>query len=181
MEAINRKFSLPGCPVGSGNAGDSRTLKWLREWKKTGREWPWFVKRSFKTICKIDGRTENVRKEDPPIRHELLSENSQVLFNEGKLSVESLSILCPKCGEILRSCKVTPSEDEKLVGKCINCSGIIENLNITLLYYCGYIVPDSSVILSGIISKDLERGRFFEGFTFLIVPTVREECDNRWI
>lgn len=90
-----------------------------------------------------------------------------------------MTVLCPHCGRILKSCKVTPSEDKKLVGRCINCSGIIPDLNTTLLYYCGYVVPDSSVILSGIISKDMERRRFFEGFTFLIHPVIRRECDNK--
>jgi len=179
MQAINKAFSLPGCPVGSGNAEDPQTIRWLREWKKTGKEWPWFVKTSFKTVREIDGIKGRVRKEDPPIRHEILSRSSRVLFREGKLSVETLSILCPYCGAMLKSCKITPAQDKRLVGRCVNCREIIANLNTTLLYYCGYIVPDTSVILSGIISKDLSSGRFFEGFTFLMTPVVRRESDTK--
>jgi ribonuclease HII len=44
MNKINEKFSLPDAPVGSGNAGDPVTSKRLHEWKRTGNEWPWFVK-----------------------------------------------------------------------------------------------------------------------------------------
>jgi ribonuclease HII len=179
MEAINRSFSLPNTPVGSGNAGDPETVKWLIEWKKTGREWPWFVKQSFANVRKINGKTAEYRKIDPPIKHELLSRDSRTLFREGKLSVESLSVVCPTCGATSKSCKVTPDENGLLVGRCNNCSGPINNLNTTLLYYCGYIVPDSSVIIAGTICKDLEKGRFFEGFTFFLHPKVFEECDNK--
>jgi ribonuclease HIII len=51
----NGEFSLPGQFLGSGNAGDPKTVEWLKAWKKTGKEWPWFVKRSFENIRKIDG------------------------------------------------------------------------------------------------------------------------------
>lgn len=174
MKAINKEFSLDRIPVGSGNAGDPLTKAWIEAWRKTGKPWPWFVKQSFRPIGK------KVKKVDPPIRHELLSEESKWLFEEGKLSIDSLRIICPKCGNSLKSCKITPSENGKIVGRCSNpeCNAIIENLNVTLLYYCGYIIPDSSVILAGVISKDLEKSRFFEGFTFVLLPEVRRECDS---
>jgi len=40
--------------LGSGNVGDKRTIDWLENWYKTYREWPWFVKKSFKTIKRIE-------------------------------------------------------------------------------------------------------------------------------
>ena len=174
MEAIDKAYKINGCSVGSGNAGDPRTLRWIEKWKETGKPWPWFVKQSFKTIGK------SVKKVDPPIRHGLLSQNSKILFDEGKLSIESLNIVCPECGNVLKSAKITPSVDERIVGRCPNenCNSIISNLNTTLLYYCGYVIPDSSVILSGVISKDLETKKFFEGFTFVLLPEVRKECDS---
>ena len=175
MEAISKKFSLPKYPIGSGNAGDSTTIAWIENWRGSGKPWPWFVKQSFRTIGK------RVIKTDPPIRHELLFKESKSLFEEGKLSVESLRVICPKCGSVLKSCKITPSENEHLLGRCSNpeCKDVINDLNTTLLYYCGYIIPDSSVIISGIISKDLEKFKFFEGFTFVLLPEVRRECDTR--
>jgi ribonuclease HII len=174
MEAINKTYAINGYSVGSGNANDPVTLKWIERWKETGKPWPWFVKQSFKPIGKP------VKKMEPPIRHDLLSQDSKILFDEGKLSIESLNILCPHCGNILKSCKITPSEEGGLVGRCPNedCNKIISNLNTTLLYYCGYIVPDSSVILAGVISMDLDTKRFFDGFTFVLLPEVRKECDS---
>lgn len=47
IEAIDKKFRINGEDIGSGNAGDARTIKWLKTWKKSGREWPWFVKKSL--------------------------------------------------------------------------------------------------------------------------------------
>jgi len=46
------------------------------------------------------------------------------------------------------------------------------------LYYNGCIMPDSSVIIAGSLSKDLEKGKFFESFTVLLHPKVKEECDK---
>lgn len=178
MQAINRGYSLPDFPVGSGNAGAKQTVAWLKEWWNRNKEWPWFVKKSFSTVQEIEGRKTKVKKVDPPIRHELLTNESQKLFREGKLSVASLTMLCPTCGGTMHSCKITPSDGEHYVGRCIKCSSIIENLNTTLLYYCGYIVLDSNVIFEKIVHRDLEKGKFFEGFTFLLHPEVLRECDT---
>ncbi|MEM2146026.1 MAG: hypothetical protein QW279_11745, partial [Candidatus Jordarchaeaceae archaeon] len=38
--------------------------------------------------------------------------------------------------------------------------------------------PDSSIIRRGLISKDLESSRFFEGFTVILPAVVRKECDT---
>lgn len=177
MEVIGSSFSLPGAPVGSGNAGDPETLKWLKEWKNSGKEWPWFVKRSYSTVRELNGVVK-AKKIDPPIDPELLGRESVKLFNEGRLSVESLNIQCAECGATSKSAKIFPLQNIRLEGKCEECEKIFKNLNTTLLYYCGYILPDSSVILSGTLSKDLEKGKFFEGFSVLLHPDVRRECEK---
>ena len=179
MEAVAKSYSLKDAPLGSGNAGDPVTKKWLIDWRKTGQDWPWFVKRSYKTIREIEGKEKEAEKIEPPIRHELISKDSRKRFHEGKLSTESLTICCPECGTILRSCKVVPIPGEKLVARCMCCDKEISDVNTTLLYYCGYIVPDSSIIISGLLSKDLEGKRFFENFNFLLHPIVKRECDNK--
>lgn len=57
LEAIRRdpRYRIPGCELGSGNAGDPKTLAWLRAWRESGRPWPSFVKRSFRTVRELDG------------------------------------------------------------------------------------------------------------------------------
>ncbi len=179
MQAINKRFGFEDCPIGSGNASDPLTIKWLSAWKKTGKPWPWFVKKSFANIRKLDGKVGEVKKQNPPIRHELISSESQDLFSEGKLSVTSLSILCPDCGQVSKSAKIIPNESGYIEGRCVSCNEVIRDLNTTLLYYNGYLIPDSSVIMSGTLSKDLDKGKFFENFTILLHPAVRRECDNR--
>lgn len=178
LTKINEKFSLPETPVGSGNAGDPATLKWLRGWKKTGEKWPWFVKASFSTVREIDGLPTGIRKSEPPIRHELLSQDSRNLFKEGQLSTSSLRIVCPSCGTNMSAVKLTPDPDMGLVGRCISCNEIVRDLSTTLRYYCGVIVPDSNVIISGYLSKDLDRKGFFDGYTILFHPIVRRETDT---
>ncbi|MBW2037639.1 MAG: hypothetical protein JRI41_09220 [Deltaproteobacteria bacterium] len=39
-------------------------------------------------------------------------------------------------------------------------------------------MPDSSAIKTGSLSKDLEKGKFFESFTVLLHPKVKEECNK---
>lgn len=43
-----------GISFGSGSVSDKKTIGWLEEWYRNHREWPWFVKRSFKTIKGIE-------------------------------------------------------------------------------------------------------------------------------
>ena len=178
MKKIGEKFSMPGIPLGSGNAGDPLTVKWLREWKKSGQQWPWFVKISWKTIRELDGIEKEPVKGAPPVRHDILSRDSQDMFRDGKLSTSSLRVICPDCGVSLSSCKLTPEPMGGLVGRCVQCNVPIPDLAITLRYYCGSALLDSSTIISGSISKDLQKRGFFAGYTLLVHPLVALETDN---
>jgi ribonuclease HII len=178
MKKIGEKFSMPGAPLGSGNAGDPLTVKWLKEWKKSGQQWPWFVKISWKTIRELDGIEQEPAKGSPPVRHDILSRNSQDMFRDGKLSTSSLRVVCPDCGASLSSCKLTPEPAGGLVGRCIQCNSTIPDLGMTLRYYCGSALLDSSTIISGSVSKDLQKRGFFAGYTLLVHPLVAIETDN---
>ena len=89
IEAIGRgeEFRIEGCNIGSGNAGDKETISWLKNWKATGKPWPWFVKQSFRTVREIDGKLEKVEKIEPPLREDILSED---FIKELKLKLLSL-------------------------------------------------------------------------------------------
>lgn len=178
IEAIskNHEFQIAGVSLGSGNAGDPETVKWLRAWKVIGREWPWFVKRTFRNIREIDGITQEPRKSFPPINEKLLSEEFRKKFESGELNIIALSVVCP-CGAISKAIKLTP-QNNQTTPICISCGKEIRDVSLTLQYYCGMIIPDSSVIARGFISKDLEGRKFFENFTFLLHPTVRHESDS---
>lgn len=176
METLckSSEFQVAGQNVGSGNAGDSETVAWLQAWKKTGKPWPWFVKRSFKNIRELDGLTGKAKKEAPPIREDILSKEFLEEFNRGRLSVTSLSVVCPTCGASSRAALVTPDDEGNFVGRCIGCKKPIPEMGMTLRYYCGYMLPDSNIITGGLLSKDLKRSRLFEGFTMLIHAIVRQ-------
>jgi|Deesub1362B_J571_1020462.scaffolds.fasta_scaffold01718_6 ribonuclease HII len=185
IKAINEnpEFQIDGLSIGSGNAGDKQTVEWLKKWFSSGRQWPWFVKRSFKTIWKIERRTGKPKKIAPPIREELLSNEFFEEFNKGKLSIQSLSIVCPACGSILKSATfaIFDKSGRRISElRCPNseCGQFIENAGITLRYYCGYVIPDSSAIQRKLISNDLNASRFFENFTVILTPVVRKECDG---
>jgi ribonuclease HII len=179
MEAIGRdeEFKIEGCNIGSGNAGDKETINWLMKWKETGKPWPWFVKQSYRTVREIDGRPEKVEKIEPPLREDILSEDFIKEFEAGRFSITTLSIVCPSCGERSKAALVTLDE-EQTTGRCINCKKPIRDLNFTLRYYCGALLPDSNIIIGGLLGKDLERSKFFEGFTILLHPIVKKESDR---
>lgn len=183
MKAINEnpEFKIDSQTVGSGNAGDSQTVEWLRKWYGSGRQWPWFVKRSFSTVQHIEGKTGRVEKLVPPIREDLLSKEFLEEFNKGNLSIQSLSLVCPSCGAILRSATFATFDDGKRKVselRCPSCGKFIKDVGFTLRYYCGYVIPDSSAIQRHLISNDLSASRFFEDFTIILAPIVRKECDS---
>lgn len=185
LRAISNRvdFQIDGQSIGSGNAGDIKTIDWLKRWYKSGKEWPWFIKRSFVTVRKLEGKTGRVKKVTPPIREELLSDEFVEELSQGRLSIESLSLKCPACGGILKSARFANFErNGRRVSelRCSNavCSSVLEDSSFTLRFYCPYVVPDSSAIQRNLISNDLEASRFFRDFSVILSPVVRKECDG---
>jgi ribonuclease HII len=170
------KFKIEDVVIGSGNAGDIKTLEWLKKWWALNKSWPWFVKTSFKTIAEIEGK-EKIKKSLPPLNDILLSSEFREKFYSGKLNIDSLAVNCSKCGSVMHSIKLVYT-NETVIAKCINCKSSIEGINSVLRYYCGRVVPDANVILRGFLSKDLEKGKFFENFTILISNVVKSETDT---
>ena len=180
LEAVNRKpeFRVDGLSVGSGNAGNAQTLAWLKAWKESGQEWPWFIRRSFKTVYELDGKRP-AKKREPPLREDLLSKHFREEFEKGRLSITALRVVCPGCGDVSRAALIT-MEEGRTVPRCVGCrKELPTDLGFTLRYYCGFVVPDANIILGGLLSKDLEKRRFFEGFTVVVPAVVRVECDTR--
>jgi ribonuclease HII len=44
----NPKYQIAGLTIGSGNLSDKETKEWLRKWKEVYKNFPYFVKQSFK-------------------------------------------------------------------------------------------------------------------------------------
>jgi len=185
MKAINNnpEFKIDDLSVGSGNAGNPQTRQWLERWYATHRSWPWFVKRSFRNIRELEGKTGKVTKAIPPIKENLLADEFIEEFNKGNLSIQALSLVCPHCGAILKTARFGSyrRNGRNISGlKCFNseCGEFIADAGMTLRYYCGYVVPDSNAIQRRLLSNDLSASRFFEDFTVLLVPVVRKETDG---
>jgi ribonuclease HII len=174
LNKINKdsNFQIDGISIGSGNASDPNTVLWLKKWHKSGKKWPWFIKKSYSTIRKIEGKGVTL-KTPIPIKENLLSKDFLDEFKKGYYPLDKIGISCPKCGETSKTMVFT-------VGgvKCSDCGEVIDDALITLRYYCGYIVPDSNIIRRGLISKDLNNKQYLKDYTFLLSPIVRMECDN---
>lgn len=183
IDRINKdqQFMVNGISIGSGNAGDKRTTVWLKKWHERKKPWPWFIKSSFTTIWQLEGKKEGPRKIVPPINETLLSKEFIDEFNKGRLSIEALSLTCSNCGSNLKSVSFslfseTGSKVSQL--KCPICNTFIPGAETTLRYYCGYVLPDSSIIQRNLITRDLEFSKFFADFTVILHKVVRKECDG---
>ncbi len=182
----NPEFEIDGLKVGSGNVGNENTRQWLEKWYEKYKSWPWFIKRSFKTIREIEGKPPIKNKPHPPFNISLLSEEFINNFDNGVLSISSLSLVCPHCGAILKSVKFNnyknKQTNEQVVGlKCENkdCQKNIEDASFTLRYYVPYILPDTNALLRNVLSRDLENQKFFEKFTIIISDVVFQEIDGK--
>jgi len=180
IKAINENddYKIDGISIGSGNAGNKQTTEWLEKWHSSGRSWPWFIKRSFSTIRRIERLEGKAKKSTPPINDNLLSEDFKKQIDSGRLDIRALSVVCPSCGTTSKAVLFTSGE-KGFTARCPSCRKPIEDLNFTLRYYCGFILPDSNVINRSLLGKDLERSKFFEDFTILIPAIVKYECDTK--
>jgi ribonuclease HII len=179
----NKEFEIDGLKVGSGNVGNQESLQWLQEWYRINKSWPWFIKKSFKTIREIEGKPPIENKPHPPFNIDLLSKEFINDFNNGILSITSLSLVCPNCGNILKSAKfnnyINKQTNEHVVGlKCESCAKNIENADFTLRYYIPFILPDANALSRNVLSRDLEIKKFFQDFYIIISDVVFQEIDG---
>jgi len=145
----NSEFQINGFSVGTGNVGDPQTKNWLEKWHAAGKEWPWFVKKSFRIVREIDGKHGEVKKAIPPIKEEFLSREFLEEFNKGQLSIQSLAINCPHCGETNKivAFAIYEKNGRRISEvKCPSYNNPVAFAGLTLMYYCGYVIPDSSII-----------------------------------
>ncbi len=171
-------YRINGRSIGSGNLADNRTVAWLREWRRSGRELPWFVKRSF--LRKIDpGIVLEPKIEGPIVDTKLLPDDFLMMFGSGKPSIEKLAVKCPYCWELNKSIFIDIVEEDgkkKVVGKCIECGKIVPNLGYTLRYYTGYLMPDTRILAREDLCREVLISEFFYGFTILINPIAEYQA-----
>lgn len=185
LKAINNneQFKINGQSIGSGNAGNPQTLQWLKDWHGSGKPWPWFIKKSFKTISEIEGHHRKVEKVMPPFNEKIFSQDFIKSFEKGVLNIKTLSIVCTHCGETLKSIKMANyyNKDNGVHVsdfKCSSCDKFLNDISFSLRYYCGYILPDSNAVSRNVITNDLKASRHFEHYKILMSSIVRKEIDG---
>jgi len=171
---------IGGEDIGSGSTNDSKTTGWLKAWYAKGREWPWFVKSSFSTVRKIEGKTEPPKKIDPKTCEKLLSSEYLDSFYNSPDSVPDitkLAVTCQRCGRQAHSLQLTrPDRIAHL--QCINCRCVIYDVAYTLRWFCNRVLPDANAIIQGLLSRDLDRAGVFDGFSVFKDAAVGIETDN---
>lgn len=104
------------------------------------------LRNPYKTVRELDGISK-LKKINPPIDENILSKEFVRSFKEGKYSIETLAVVCPYCGERSKGVQMTIDKVNgklRTIGRCINCKKPIPDLDFTLRYYCGYLMPDTN-------------------------------------
>lgn len=156
------EYKISGLSIGQGNVGNPQTREWLRTWHSTGNDWPWFTKKSFKTITELENQPNKEKKINPELKNDFLSPEFIQSFYESS-SKESISIKCPECKQ---NQFVLIYDYQQIV--CESCSKPIDELQLTLRYYSGSLVIDNQIVKQKLLIKDLETDAFFENYLIYI-------------
>ena len=164
IDNINQfsEYKINDISIAQGNVGNPQTINWLKKWKASGKEWPWFIKKSFKTITELENQPNKEKKINPELRTDLLSPEFVESFYEN-LSKTSISIKCPECGQYQF---ILLYDYYQMF--CESCSKPIKDLQLTLRYYSGSMLIDHEIVKQQALNKDFERTAFFENYTIYI-------------
>ena len=157
------EYKIDGLSIGQGNVSNPQTVEWLGKWKATKQEWPWFIKKSFKTITILEDKTNQGKKNTPEIKNELLPTEFVHAFKENQAFLNLLQIKCAHCNEYQ---KVLIYDYQQMT--CESCSKIIGDLHLTLRYYCGTILIDCEIIKQQALIQDLKTNAFFENYKVFV-------------
>jgi hypothetical protein len=165
LHQINQpsEYKINNKSIGLGNVGNPATLDWLNRWKKARKPWPWFIKKSFKTVHDLENKTKKVKKIKPSLRDDLLPKEFIQSFEKEKRYIHLLTLKCPSCNKLQRSVNFNLTD-----WVCPNCATPFENISLTLRYYCSDILPDRETIDKKVILKDFDNRQFFENFKLYI-------------
>lgn len=160
------QYRIDGLSVGTGNVGNETTLQWLKKWNAAGKPFPWFIKRSFKTITELSGDSLG-KKATPELKTELLPPEFLQAFQHAGVAPKHLtSIKCSNCRQ--RQQTVVYSARLGAPIRCEECQASINDLQLTLRYYCGAILIDDSIISTRALLSDLEGSALFENYRVII-------------
>ncbi len=93
------KAEVRGGPIGTGNAGNPQTLRWMRQRAARAPRgagdgaWPSFVKASFRTARDLVGLPEAEKRRVPPPQH-LLDADSAEAFVRGRFDITRAQFRC---------------------------------------------------------------------------------------
>lgn len=164
IDHINQlpEYKINDITIGQGNVGNPQTIKWLKTWESSRKKWPWFIKKSFKTITELENQTIKEKKLIPELKTDLISPEFIHSFDKNEL-MNSISVRCPECKQY----QFTLIYDHNQLF-CDSCSKPIEDIQLTLRYYSGSILIDQQIVAQQILIKDLEMNSFFENFTIFV-------------
>jgi ribonuclease HII len=165
MENINElpQYQIDGISIGNGNISNSKTADWLSQWHAGERPWPWFIKKSFKTIRDLEGQSDKVKKISPVLKNELLPQDFIRSPQREKAKMNLSAIECSNCGKFQQ---VLHFDFEQMI--CQTCKNPMDDLQLTLRHYCSSLIADPRIVEQKSLIRDLENAAFFENYRMII-------------
>ncbi|MCB9898831.1 MAG: hypothetical protein H6825_12575 [Planctomycetes bacterium] len=120
-------------PIGTGNAGNPVTLRWVRRRARGGAPWPAFVKASFRTVRDLDG-LDPVTKRPVPAPEALFDAASAADFVAARLDVTRARL---RAGDAL-----LPSVQLDARGRPRDLPGECPALDLLALLFGGLVLDD---------------------------------------
>jgi ribonuclease HII len=178
LENINQlpEYKIDNRAIGTGNISNQQTMRWLSKWRASGKPWPRFIKQSFKTIKDLKGQSDKVKKLNPILRNDLLPADFVRSFHGAESNPNLSAIKCSNCGQLQQTILF---DLEQII--CRNCSKSMDDIRLTLRYYCVSLVVDPRIVGEQILTRDLENGAFFENYRVIVPWTESSKQDFQFI
>ena len=185
LENINQlpEFRFDKLSIGNGNISNPQTTSWLSKWHESDKPWPWFIKKSFKTVKELEEKQgikadypDKIKKRFPNLRNDLLHPNFVQHFYERNSKLNLSAVKCGSCNKIQH----TILFDLKQI-TCQSCSKPMDDLKLTLRFYCGSLIVDPGILKQKTVAKDLVSNAFFENYRVIIPWTPSSKQDPQLI
>ena len=161
----DKNLFIDGSSMGTGNVGNAETKLWLEKWYRQHKNWPPFVRKSYKNIRKIEGTDKKLRKVNPENFDTIVPDTYKKLCAKGKKDIRVFSIICPKCHTDLKKI-ILKIPSREFLCPIKDCGYVIKNLEVCLYFYLGRIVITQDILTE--VANLLDKLLFPIGFELLI-------------
>jgi len=165
-----KEYHIDEIGIPSGNLSDKKTIEWLRKWHENYGEFPWFVRKSYKTVREIEKIQGKLIKKSPTLCFDMVFKPDLKEFLNRQQGNHQLIVKCSHCGGTVSLLFLKSVDDKKFEYICAlsDCGGKVDCLEILLLFYFDYVLIDIDRKKISIISQLIRDQQFPAGLKMII-------------